>query len=578
MDAPGLPEPSTRWRWALVLGVFLLVALAFWPAANNGFVNYDDPDYVTSNEHLRQGLSWAGVRWALISTQEAANWHPVTWLSHLADYEWSGLEPRGHHLTSIGLHAANSVLLFLFLAGTTSFWWRSLAVALLVGLHPLRVESVAWVAERKDLLCALFFWLSLLAYSRHVRLSTRFATPSVGQGFRGWWSGLYVVSLAAFALGLMSKPMLVTLPFVLLLLDIWPLRRWQAGNVGRLVLEKVPFFVLAAAMIVVTLRVQTASGAVQANRAWGMRWQTTMVSYGTYLQDLLWPAGLCVHYPYPAAWPVARVLADSAVVIGVTVLVFRRRRSHPQWLTGWLWYLGMLVPVIGLVPVGLQARADRYTYLPSVGVVIMVVWGVSEWAANGKRKQWILGLGLGLASVGCIAVTRNQIAWWQDSGTLFERALSVTRENNVACARLGEHLRQQGKMTEAMAMYREAIRIDPAMEEPQLNLGILLCMNGRREEGITQLRTALRSIPRSALIHGNLGLFLTGNGALAEAEEHLNAALALKPNYPEAHVALGDVWLKQGRTEAATKQYREALRWRPGFPVAQRRLQALGLN
>ena len=371
------PPPSARpvgtppadHRWWIALGLFLLVLAAFWPATFNGFTNYDDPDYLTANGALRQGLSWEGIRWAFGSTAETANWHPLTWITHLLDYDLYGLEPRGHHLTSVVLHALNAAVLFLFLAAATGRRWRSLGVALLFAVHPLRVESVAWAAERKDVLSGLFFCLSLWAYSGYAQRAVAPGLQSQGPAAPGR-SRFYCLSLVLFALGLMCKPMLVTLPGVLLLLDYWPLGRFGRESARRLWAEKIPFFVLSIASGVITLLVQQASGAVHTERPLAVRIQTGLVSYAAYLRDMVWPADLCVHYPYPERWAPAQVLVGALLVAAVTWVAIRWRRARPYGLVGWLWFLGMLVPVLGLVQVGLQARADRYTYLPGIGVTV----------------------------------------------------------------------------------------------------------------------------------------------------------------------------------------------------------------
>ena len=562
----------------LGLALFLAVLATFWPSVNNDFINYDDPDYITLNTHVQQGLTWPGVKWAFGSTGEAANWHPITWLSHMLDCELFRASPRGHHGTSVLLHSVNALLLFLLLYRLTGKKWRSLAVAALFGLHPLRVESVAWIAERKDVLSALFFMLTLLAYVRYVERS-----GAEGRGrtcvVRGPWSVVlpfYLLSLLFFALGLMSKPMLVTLPFVLLLLDYWPLRRFGQQNFRGLLAEKAPFLLLPCASVLITLFVQRSSGAIHTNRPLAIHLQTAIISYARYLVKLFWPAGLAVHYPYPDHWPVVVVLLSTALVAGLSLAVLLAHQRCPCLLTGWFWYLGMLVPVIGLIQVGTQSMADRYTYLPCIGVLIMVVWTASELTKAWRRRSVLLGFALCITSLACIAATRRQIGFWQDSGTLFQHALDVTENDDIAFMRLGDHFRQQRRITEAMDMYRRAIRIDPLMEEPEVNLGVLLYLNGRQDEGIQHLEQAARLLPNSAMVHSNLGLFLVSRGRLDEAATHLETALKLKPDYPEAHVAMGDVCMKKGQRGAAIEHYRQALKLRPGFAPAEHRLQSMG--
>jgi protein O-mannosyl-transferase len=605
------------WGPALLmgLGLWLAVLATFWPALNNDFINYDDPDYVTLNPQVQQGLTGPAVRWAFTSTRQTANWHPVTWLSHMWDCQQYGPNARGHHRTSVLLHAFNAALLFWLLNRLTGARWRSLAVAALFGLHPLRVESVAWVAERKDVLSALFFMLTLLAYARFAMTKEQ---PSAAEKrpqasgslrapysiFRPPPSFYYALALALFALGLMSKPMLVTLPFVLLLLDYWPLNRLRSAecqvrhaaqgtanhascstlhaprstfrSLLGLLPEKVPFLLLSAGSCVATLLVQHSGGAIQAHHSLALRVQTALVSYARYLGKLFWPMGLSIHYPYPDHWSVTTVLGSAALFGTLSWLALRVRRRHPYLLTGWFWYVGMLVPVIGLVQVGLQSMADRYTYLPGIGMLMVIVWGAHDLTRSWRRSPVVLGGGLCLVLVACAGITRRQIGFWKDSGALFEHALEVTRNNNLALMHLGFCYREQGRLPEAIEAYRRALAMDPRAEEPQLNLGVLLYTSGRQQEGIQQLEAAAQMLPHSSLVHGNLGVFLLSQGRLDEAARHLDAALRLNPVYVEAHVARGDVFEKQGQREAAIGHYREALRLRPGFAPAERRLHSLG--
>jgi protein O-mannosyl-transferase len=520
-----------------------------------------------------------------------------------------GASARGHHQASVVLHALNVLLLFLLLNHLTHAKWRSLAVAAIFGLHPLRVESVAWISERKDVLSAFFFMLTLWAYTRYAesagnherpegRPESRMTESAPQAAHRVPWftpqaSGFYILSLVCFALGLMSKPMLVTLPFVLLLLDYWPLGRFSAHGprstlegpastarkpqmLSRILLEKLPFCLFSVGLCVVTLAVQKSGKAVDTARPLMVHLENAVVAYGRYLGKLLWPAGLSIHYPYPDHWPAAVILASAGLLSAVVLLVLLARRRHPYLLTGWFWYLGMLVPVIGLVQVGAQSIADRYTYLPCIGALIVLVWGASELARCWRTPAVLLGAAACLASLACIGASRRQIGFWKDSGTLFQHALEVTENNNLALMHLASHFRQQGRLEEAIELYRRALQIDPLAEESQVNLGVLLYMSGRKEEGIQQLAAAAQALPKSAMVHSNLGLFLLSQGRLDEAARHLETALQLNPNSAQAHVAFGDVCEKQGRRGAAIEHYREALRLQPGFAPAERRLQSMG--
>ncbi len=452
--APACPRvPSS-----LFAGFLLLLTLAvFWPATHCDFINVDDQAYVTENAHVQAGLTPANVKWAF-THPVSANWHPLTMLSHMLDCQLFGLKPWGHHLTSVLLHAFNAVLVFVWLQQMTGARWRSLLVAAIFAVHPLRVESVAWVAERKDVLCAFFGLLTLIAYTRYVQnvadgrwqMTNRTHTsprpsPQRGEGEKRvpvsspvtrHPSLFYALALVCFALGLMSKPMLVTLPFVLLLLDYWPLNRMRSAECGMrslkwLLLEKIPFFALAAADGVVTFLIQGQNGVVKtaADYPPGARIGNLLISYCRYLGKIFWPTDLAVYYPHPGYWPLAEVLLAGGFLLGVTAGFVMLRRRHPFLLMGWLWFVGTLVPVIGLVQVGRQSMADRYTYLPSLGVFILTIWGAFAVVRRWRYHEAILAL-MGAAAVAvCVMVTRQQLGYWQDSGTLFRHTLEVTKDN-----------------------------------------------------------------------------------------------------------------------------------------------------
>lgn len=434
--------------WRAVAAATALVAAtlgAYRGVAGNDFVVYDDDQYVTANPALRDGLTAPAIRWAFV-TDHAANWHPLTWLSHLLDVQLFGFAPRGHHLMSLALHVAATVLLFLLLRRLTGNALPSLATAALFGLHPAHVESVAWVAERKDVLSTLLGLFAIAAYAGWVR------RPS--------WRR-YAALVGLFALGLLAKPMLVTLPFVLLLLDLWPLRRWSwkeslAGLVPR-VREKLPLFALAAASCSVTFLVQRGGGAVQSADRYplAIRCQNAAVAYVDYLRQLAWPSDLAVFYPHPGvALSPLRALASLALLLLLTAGAWRLRRSQPAVLVGWLWFLGTLLPVIGLVQVGWQARADRYTYLPSIGLFVALAWGAGALATTPERRT-ALAAATGAALAACCFVTQAQVGYWRDSETLFLRALAVTRENFLAENNLGHFYNERSRPAEALPICRK---------------------------------------------------------------------------------------------------------------------------
>ena len=567
---PASKLPQSRGRIA-ALGalIFLCVLGVFLPALHNGFVNYDDPEYVTANPQVQGGLSWEGVRWAFRGGH-SANWHPLTWLSHMADCQWYGLRPWGHHFTSVLLHATSALLLFLILRRMTGSTWRSLMVAALFGLHPLRVESVAWVSERKDVLSAFFWMLTLGSYARWAQYrkadpsSLREAAARSGDGFYYW------LALVFLCLGLMCKAMLVTLPFVLLLLDYWPLGRLEANKrlgdkpLHLLIAEKIPFFIVVAVAGGITLVAQGQAGAVSDLTVLplGSRIGNSLVTYCRYLGELILPVNLAVYYPY-AALPVATVLFAGALVLGLSVLAVARRRKYPYLFVGWFWYIGTLVPVIGWVQVGSQAMADRYTYIPSIGIFLALVWGAHEAAARWQRRTAIAGVAGAAVLAGCALLTVRQISYWADSETLFRHALAVTENNWLAHNNLGNALADDGRRPEAMAQYGEALRLEPGYAKAHNNLGIALADADRGPEAVAQYEEALRLRPDFAEAHNNLGNALLESGKTVEAIDQYRETLRLNPDFPEALSNLAYALANSGQKGEAAGLYEKALRLRP---------------
>ena len=570
-------------------GSLLLLSLVlYWPITSHGFLSYDDPDYVTANAQVQRGLGWQGLKWAS-SALVSCNWHPLTMLSHMLDCHLFGLEPWGHHLSSLLVHALTSVLVFVWLQQMTGAAWRSLFVAALFAVHPLHVESVAWVAERKDLLSGFFGVLTLWAYARYVKGEVRSPRSEVrrtgedasrithhASRFTFHVSRYYLLALCFFVLGLMSKPMLVTWPFVLLLLDYWPLRRfglqadfgppstrkWQIVN--HLLLEKVPFFLVATVFSVVTLLVQKHGGAVQAAQDFPLevRCANGLVSYCRYLGKLLCPTGLAVYYPHPQHWPLGLVVLAGGMLLGVSVLLFAQRRRAPFLLVGWLWFCGTLVPVIGLVQVGRQAMADRYSYLPSLGAFILVVWGACA-VAGSRRGLCALSVFGAAAVAACMILTRVQLGYWHDSEALFRHALDVTQDNYLAHNSLGTALDSKGRNEEATTHYREALRLRPSYAEAHYNLGNELARQGQVDEAIGHFGEALRLAPGYAEAHYNLGLALAGKGQVDDAISHFQAVVSLKPEYADAHFNLGLLFARQGQTASAIAHFQAAIRLKP---------------
>jgi tetratricopeptide (TPR) repeat protein len=515
--------------------LFLAVAGVFMPALTHGFITYDDPVYVTGNAHVAGGLTWQNIRWAFRST-EASNWHPLTWISHMADCQVFGLHPWGHHLTNVLLHATNALLLFILLRGMTRAPWRSLFVAALFGLHPLHVESVAWIAERKDVLSTTFWMLTLWAYARRakkIRAHEAHAT--------GW----YLLALFFFAAGLMSKPMLVTLPCVLLLLDYWPLERLAGASLRDrwfLLLEKVPFGVLSAAASAVTLFAQKSGGTVGAveDFPWPVRISNALISYCEYLGKCFAPARLAIFYPFfaqqPPLWKTVAAGVLLATITAVSVALARRR---PYLLVGWLWFLGTLVPVIGLVQVGGQSMADRYTYVPLIGVFIMVTWAAGDLAAPWEKGSRVLGYAGAAVLAALTLLTSVQLSYWRDGAALFRHAVSVTENNWVAHANLFATLSKESS-PEAASELQETMRILASFAESYDKKGAELERTpGHSLEAIKDFRTAIRIMPDLAAPHAILGAALAKTpGGLPEAIEEFRVAAKLEPSSPAAHYNL----------------------------------------
>jgi tetratricopeptide (TPR) repeat protein len=610
-----VPGPSCHASLLPILLVLGTLAL-YWPALRFNFINYDDPDYVTANLQVQSGLSWESVKWAFFNPV-AANWHPLTMMSHMLDCQFYGLKPWGHHLTSVLLHALNAALVFLLLRQTTGARWRSFLVALFFSVHPLRIQSVAWIAERKDILSGCFGLLALIFYARYAQrkiANRQIASPTL-PAQPGWLIADYLLALGCYALGLMSKSMLVTWPFVMLLLDYWPLHRLGNSGFGirnckMLVVEKIPFFALATTASVATFVVQQHAGAMLTGEdiPFGARSGNALISYCRYLGKLFWPSDLAILYPHPGYWPLVNVVLAGGLVLGLSALLFMRQRWQPYLLMGWLWYCGTLVPVIGLVQVGAQAMADRYTYLPSVGVLIFVVWGANELARRRREMGITIAVAGTTAFILCLELTRRQLDYWRDSETLFRHALAVTENNYLAHNNLGITLEVKGQTGEAIRQFQEALRLRPDDDVIHNNLGAAFAKLGQTEEAIAQyqetlrlnldnvqahynlgtirfkqgqidgaiaqFKTALRLKPDDPEFHYNLGAALALEGQMDEAIRHFQAAFRLKPDYAEAHYNLALAFASKGQTDEAIGQYQTALRLKPDYAEAHNNLGA----
>jgi protein O-mannosyl-transferase len=560
------------------LALALVTLLLYLPVSWHGFINYDDPDYITENVHVQSGLSADGIRWAF-TTWHASNWHPLTWLSHMLDCDLFALDPGPHHLGNVLLHTANALLLLVLMYRLTGWLWSAAAVAALFAWHPLHVQSVAWAAERKDVLSTAFWFLTLLAYHAYVRASTNCSPPggrptdgALRAGARKW----YGLALALFALGLMAKPMLVTLPFTLLVLDFWPLRRLRLPGrstegpespglpLSRLVLEKWPFFLLSAAASVVTFLAQRAEAVVALERhPLSDRIGNALCSYTAYLLQTVWPVNLAIIYPLPRSVPWGYVVLSAAFLLAVSAYAWRQRATRPHLLSGWCWYLGTLVPVIGLVQVGGQAMADRYTYVPLIGIFWAVVFELRQ---RFDQLRYLPRYGFALAGLImaiCFVLSFKELRYWKNSETLFERAVAVTRDNAVAHSNLGVAYEQEGRKTEAMREYREALRVNPGLGQAHNNLASLLEGSGQCEEALVHYREALRLKPGAWQAHANLAACLARLGRLEEATAPYESALRLAPGDPRPPYAMAKSLLIANRRAEAAERFREALRLDP---------------
>jgi tetratricopeptide (TPR) repeat protein len=555
-----------------------IVWIAFGQTLRHEFVNYDDGPYVYSNPRIASGLSLANLLWAFTHVH-SANWHPLTTISHMLDCQLYDLQPWGHHLTNVLLHAAAAVVLFLALFELTGRdgspsrpsdaarpavapyqnLWASAFVAALFAVHPLRVESVAWVAERKDVLSGVFFMLTLLAYARYAR-SDRFS-----------W-GQYTTVLVFFALGLMCKPTLVTLPFVLLLLDYWPLRRVrnQWSVIRRLILEKIPLFVVSAASCLATILAQKEAFAPIRAVHLQERLANALIAYVQYIGQAIYPAHLAVLYPYQeAGLSVAEVVFALVVLVTVSVFFFRWRKTYPFALTGWLWFVGMLVPMIGIVQVGSQPRADRYTYLPEIGLYILVTWGAMELLKNWRYKREVLPIAAAVLVGVFVTLSYFQTSYWLNSETLWRHTVDVTSRNYIAQNNLAGTLLERGQLNDAMAHYREALEIKPDVAQVQSNFGNALLREGNVDEAIVHLQKALQIDPAYAEAYNHMGSALMKKGQAGEAIAHYQKAVQLNTSYADAYNNLGVAFLRSGQVDQAIADYKKAVAINPGSAEMQ---------
>ena len=601
-------------RLDFLVCMFLVVAVlaAYWQIPSCGFVGFDDKPYVTENRQVQKGFTVEGLAWAF-TTFHAANWHPLTWLSHMLDCQLYGLNPLGHHWTNLLLHIGNTLLLFFILQQMTGALWQSAFVAALFALHPLHVESVAWVAERKDVLSTFFGILAIIAYYRYVK------QKSVVN---------YLFVFFFLCLGLMAKPMLVTWPFLLLLLDFWPLNRLHFSRSGtrqvesitgfdskiffKLILEKIPLFIPVIFSSIITFMAQQSRGAVDSltSLPLDIRINNALVSWVSYVIKAVWPAHLIVFYPHPGNMlPIWQGVGAALLIAGSTCAAVRLSRQYPYGIVGLFWYLGTLVPVIGLVKVGIHGMADRYTYVPLVGLFIMISWGASDLLGRWRHGRVALAAGACAIVLALVVCSRFQVSHWKNTTFLFKQALAVTTNNYVAHYNLGVNLERQGRLEEAISHLNGALRIRPNYAQGHYSLGNMLGRQGRLEEAVNHFSAALHIRPNYAEAHyslgvamerlgreeealehyrkvlkirpdhagshNNLGAALARRGSLKEAVVHFTEALGARSGYAEAHNNLGLVLARLGRVEDAMRHYREALQINPHYAEAHNNLGSL---
>ena len=563
----------------IIISVLLILSTfaVYWQVQDHEFLGYDDNVYVTDNLNVKAGLTKESVMWAF-TTSSYFNWHPMTWLSHIFDYQFYGLNPKGHHLTNLFFHIANTLILFMVLLRMTGAFWQCGFVAAMFALHPINVESVAWIAARKDVLSTLFWLLTMWAYIHYAN------KPSIKR---------YGLVFLFFALGLMSKAMLVTLPFVLFLLDYWPLGRLKFGQIKDsdrstknniaiksevlcLVREKIPLFLLAVGASIVTVISQKSVNAIQSmeSLSFSTRLTNAMVSYLEYLKKALWPKALAVFYPHPGNTLVVwKGMLCGIALVGITVIAIRLLRKAPYFAVGWFWYLGTLVPVIGIVQVGGQAMADRYAYVPLIGIFIIVAWGLPELMAKWSSRGKVLAILAAIWIPTLMLMTWVQVGHWKNNITIFKHAIRVTDDNAIAHNNLGMALFNKRKLEESISHFMTAIKINPYYANPHYNLGNALLGTRRTKEAIFHYKTAIKLNPYDIDAHYNLGNALLGTRRTKEAISHYKTAIKLNPYDVDAHYNLGFALAQKGNLREAVSHYRETVRLRPDHLLARKNLE-----
>ena len=562
--------------WVCLLLTVATLALYF-PVIHFDFVTFDDPEYVFENPGIKQGISTKSLTWAFTTTH-AGNWHPLTWISHTLDWTLFGANAGGHHFTNVILHLASTLILFFTLRRMTGAIWRSGFVAALFALHPLHIESVAWVSERKDVLSALFWMLTMLFYARYVTIRADAENHLTRAAVFN-----YTFAVIAFALGLLAKQMLVTLPFVLLLLDIWPLKRRSAVNFReflKLFLEKIPFFAITGIFIPVAIWAQKVGNAVVSSDVIPLdrRIENIMVSYFRYFAKMVWPTKLSVFYPYPDIWPISMfVSAAMFLIVGWAIAIWQLKR-RPFIFVGWSWFLGVLVPVIGLLQIGSQSMADRYSYIPLIGLFIAISWGVCELEAKGRAWRRVVVIGMCGLVAGCTLMSARQLPNWKNSVALYESGLASSEKNITLHMNLGSTFLEEGKTNAALEQYTAVLKINPVDPLTHGNLARIYAAQGDWDRAVQHYETALLADPRNARLHNTYGFSLAKRDKLDEAVQHFQAALDSKPDLVQAAFNLGDALRRQGKTEEAIAAFERGLQIDPNDSAAHLNLGTLLLS
>jgi tetratricopeptide (TPR) repeat protein len=585
----GISQPKLLVFICLVLAIGTIGI--YWPITHYPFIEFDDTQYVVGNPHVTSGLTATNAIWAFTTTEQA-NWHPITWLSHQLDCTLFGVNPGAIHFVNLLYHVANSLLLFFFLRSATGALWRSGFVAALFAWHPMHVESVAWAAERKDVLSTFFWFLALLTYLGYARAATgkpEPAGPPAGSKPRRRAVLFYLATLLCAALGLMSKPMVVTLPFALILLDFWPLNRLagftfesslrsaarcQPVSIRRIVLEKIPLLALSLGGSLSTYAAQSSGGAIS-HIGVGERLANAALAYARYTAKLFWPTDLAIVYPHPRHWSIVLALLAAAVLLVWTFLCVQGWRKYPFLASGWFWYLGTLVPTIGLIQVGAQSMADRYTYVPSVGLFIVVAWGVTEYLSSRGTGRAILGLLAGAALVGCLGATSLQISLWRNSVTLFRHAIEVTTDNYVAENALGKTYEKMGDNARALYLYQWSVQTEPRFPTSQFNLAMCLLTVGQTAEGLQHLKAAAALEPRDPDIQYDLGIYFSQHASWTNAVNCFSNSVTVRPDFAPAQFAFGGALANLGQAREAAAHLRQALSLDPNLLAAKTNLDRL---